>query len=440
MIRLLQKMSERFALRIPWGLAAVAAALAAVLCLALVAARARGEIESELSALEVDVVGAQAQLAEADRLREQKQRAVAALAELAGGESDGRGAGSRWAEALAAAQPLPAEKVALQSVEGASQTIRIGAVAAGYDEAVEYAARVAADKTFANLFIQSMEWSTWDEPLWWVSAVEVDKAAETPVEQLLPVLVTPQSGAAPNPSPTITRATTPTRTPTPRRSPTPTRTPTPERTPTATRTATATRTPTPTRTATPTLTPTATATTTPAPSNVALGKVAAASATAPGTTAANAVDGDAATVWRAEAPVPPSVYLDVKLGGVYTIVGLELLIDQPVAGVTVHTVATASQDGVFADKLVFNQYTRDGQLLAHTFDQPIRGVMVVRVTTTSSPALAGWREVRFFGLPEGSTFEERRRTSGLSLPLLMATPAHEQGVPVIVFKIVADLR
>lgn len=184
----------------------------------------------------------------------------------------------------------------------------------------------------------------------------------------------------------------------------------------------------------------------PQPYNVAAGKPAAASSTAAGSSASQAVDGDTATFWRAQTSSPPSVDFEVKLGGPHTVMAVELVVAQAIEGPTTHVVSVALPGGSYSDRITFHGVTRDGETIAQSMPSPARGVDSVRIRTTSSPSAIGWREVRIIGLPEASAVAvplravaQRPRGAGLTAPVLgLGSGKGDQ--EVIAFTVVADLR
>ena len=106
----------------------------------------------------------------------------------------------------------------------------------------------------------------------------------------------------------------------------------------------------------------------------------------------NAFDRQATSSWSAgERPLPG--WIEVDLGAPRTIEGVRLLTSQDVAGPTVHRVSGRTADGTEVILAEFQGTTADDQWLEQTLAKPQADIRYVRVTTSTSPSLAGWREI-----------------------------------------------
>ena len=106
-----------------------------------------------------------------------------------------------------------------------------------------------------------------------------------------------------------------------------------------------------------------------------------------------AVDGDPDTYWGAGAFAPQWIQID--LGGPYTITALRLLTGQSPAGETVHRIRVKGADAEDAFQVVhtFKGVTLDAQWLTVTFPEPLEAIRYVRVETIRSPSWVAWKEV-----------------------------------------------
>jgi hypothetical protein len=135
-----------------------------------------------------------------------------------------------------------------------------------------------------------------------------------------------------------------------------------------------------------------------AAANVALGQPATASGSLSGSGPANAVDGDADTLWNAGAGPPASITID--LGAVVQIAEFRLLVGQDPAGGTVHVISgRATANGRAVTLGTLDGLTRDNTVLVMTVDPSAPAIRYLTVATTSSPSWVAWREIEVIAAP-----------------------------------------
>jgi hypothetical protein len=127
-----------------------------------------------------------------------------------------------------------------------------------------------------------------------------------------------------------------------------------------------------------------------APSDLAHGRPATASASLPAEPAANAVDGSTETIWGAGAHPPQ--WIEIKLEAVSTVAGVRLLTSQFPAGPTRHRVYGRVVGGSLVLLGELAGQTGDQEWL--TLDGTWEGLEAVRVETIESPSWVGWREIQ----------------------------------------------
>jgi hypothetical protein len=130
--------------------------------------------------------------------------------------------------------------------------------------------------------------------------------------------------------------------------------------------------------------------------NVALGKRVTASRALKEQPATNAVDGTDAH-WGAGAFPPQWVQID--LGGTYTITELRLMVSQYPPGNTLHQVYVGDETGSLRLVHTFEGYTKDNQVLVFAPDKPLENVQFIRIVTTDSPSWVSWKEVEAISSP-----------------------------------------
>ena len=124
--------------------------------------------------------------------------------------------------------------------------------------------------------------------------------------------------------------------------------------------------------------------------NLALGKPVQASAARADFPAEAAVDGIALR-WNSGQDAPQWIELD--LGGAYTIGSVRLTVDQWPDGETTHEIWAAGERGELRRLATLQGWTSDGQVLEWAPDQPLSAVRRLRIITTTSPSWVGWEEI-----------------------------------------------
>ncbi len=125
--------------------------------------------------------------------------------------------------------------------------------------------------------------------------------------------------------------------------------------------------------------------------NLAQGKTVLVSAALPDQTAQMAVDGDPNTQWSAGAF--PTQWIEIDLGGLYTIGEIRLTVGQWPAGQTVHQLwAGASLDAI-QQVYEFKGKEYDFDVLNFVPAIPLNNIRYVRIVTSESPSWVSWREI-----------------------------------------------
>ena len=130
-------------------------------------------------------------------------------------------------------------------------------------------------------------------------------------------------------------------------------------------------------------------------SNLAFGAAVTASSQLAGEEAALVVDEDPTTQWGAGAF--PVQWLEVDLGAEHTVTAIRLLVAQFPEGTTIHRVLVGAAPGALSEVHRFEGTTAADDLLEFLPDEPLTGVRIVRIETTSSPSWVAWREVEVLG-------------------------------------------
>lgn len=129
--------------------------------------------------------------------------------------------------------------------------------------------------------------------------------------------------------------------------------------------------------------------------NLALGASARASLALPDQPAANAVDGDEASIWSAGAG--PVQWIEIDLGATHSIRAIRLLVAQYPEGETTHRVSVAGPDRVFSLAVEFSSQTGDSTWLEFTPTSALTGIQYLRIETTRSPSWVAWKEIEVLG-------------------------------------------
>jgi hypothetical protein len=108
---------------------------------------------------------------------------------------------------------------------------------------------------------------------------------------------------------------------------------------------------------------------------------------------AYAFDQQADTAWMAglEAPLPQ--WIEVDFGRDVSVSGVRLQVFQEAAGASSHVVTVQSCDGKALELTTFAAPMADRQWLEYAVTSPLAGIRLVRITTTASPGMVGWREI-----------------------------------------------
>ena len=145
----------------------------------------------------------------------------------------------------------------------------------------------------------------------------------------------------------------------------------------------------------PTVRPTAAAPTAAPVENVALGKLAMASAALPDGPPTMAVDGDIETTWVAGGH--PTQWIEIDLGAAFDIDQLRLTIAQTPDGKTVHRVWGGAAQGEIRLLHEFSAETTEGQVLEANPAPAWSAIRYLKIETTESPSWVAWREIEAFG-------------------------------------------
>jgi hypothetical protein len=131
--------------------------------------------------------------------------------------------------------------------------------------------------------------------------------------------------------------------------------------------------------------------------NLAYQKTARASSVYGGQSGALAVDGDPGTAWNSGGG--PLQWIQIDLGATVDIAEIRLTVSQFPDGNTIHVVY--GSQGVsperFVELHIFSGPTADSDVLVFHPDEPIHGVRLLRIETTTSPSWVGWREIEVIG-------------------------------------------
>ncbi len=131
--------------------------------------------------------------------------------------------------------------------------------------------------------------------------------------------------------------------------------------------------------------------------NLAFQKTARASSVFQGQSGAFAVDGDPGTAWNSGGD--PLQWIQIDLGEAAEIAEIRLTVSQSPEGPTIHVLY--GSEGIsperFVELHIFSGATADSDVLVFHPDEPIRGVRLLRIETTTSPSWVGWREIQVIG-------------------------------------------
>ncbi len=108
-----------------------------------------------------------------------------------------------------------------------------------------------------------------------------------------------------------------------------------------------------------------------------------------------AVNGLAGDWWRAGAPPPQ--WIEIDLGAPRAVAAVRLDVSQSPAGETVHRVLGRGEAGDYQLLHEFRGVTEDQQWLEFAPEQPWQGIRYIRLETVSSPSWVGWREIEVLG-------------------------------------------
>jgi hypothetical protein len=125
--------------------------------------------------------------------------------------------------------------------------------------------------------------------------------------------------------------------------------------------------------------------------NIALGKQVRVSNQLSDLTGAFAVDGDFGTLWNSGGG--PKQWIEIDLGGSYSISEIRLTIGQYPEGKTIHQVFGKGVSGQYTLLTTFEGNTNEGQTLSFIPPEPILNIHFIRVETIESPSWVAWREI-----------------------------------------------
>ncbi len=125
--------------------------------------------------------------------------------------------------------------------------------------------------------------------------------------------------------------------------------------------------------------------------NRAFGGSGSASQVAPGSSVGDALDGDVATWWASGEPPPQ--WIEVDLGGEFTIATIRMITSQSPAGPTTHRLLVGPDRSSLRLVEVFSGNTADLEELTWSPEESAPGVRFIRVETTVSPSWVSWREI-----------------------------------------------
>ena len=116
-----------------------------------------------------------------------------------------------------------------------------------------------------------------------------------------------------------------------------------------------------------------------------------ASASLPGSPAANAIDGDPETIWSAGAHAEQWIQID--LGESTTVTSIRLHISQFPAGETIHQIWVGEDPNQPSLAHELRGFTTDPDILEFAPATPLASIRFVRIITTQSPSWVAWREI-----------------------------------------------
>jgi hypothetical protein len=125
--------------------------------------------------------------------------------------------------------------------------------------------------------------------------------------------------------------------------------------------------------------------------NLALGKTVSVSAALPDQSAQMAVDGDSNTQWSAGAF--PSQWIEIDLGGLYSVGEIRLTVGMWPAGEILHQLWVGTTRDSMHLVTEFNSREYDFDVLNYFPSMPLQNVRYVRVDTIESPSWVSWREI-----------------------------------------------
>ncbi len=125
--------------------------------------------------------------------------------------------------------------------------------------------------------------------------------------------------------------------------------------------------------------------------NIALGKSVRFSSQTGGLTGELAVDGDFGTLWNSGGG--PKQWIEINLGGSFTILEIRLSISQYPEGQTIHQVLGKGSSGEYSLLAEFKGNTKDGQTLIFSPSEPVGDIQFIRIETIESPSWVSWREI-----------------------------------------------
>ena len=124
--------------------------------------------------------------------------------------------------------------------------------------------------------------------------------------------------------------------------------------------------------------------------NIALGKVTNASANS--ALSGQAVDGNLATLWNAGAL--PTQWIEIDLGGLYTVDEIRAYVAQSPDGNTTHEIWVADSSKVYRMVETISGNTVNGQILNRVYSPGLTSVQWIKIITTASPSWVAWWEIQ----------------------------------------------
>ncbi|MBM3120973.1 MAG: discoidin domain-containing protein [Chloroflexi bacterium] len=106
-----------------------------------------------------------------------------------------------------------------------------------------------------------------------------------------------------------------------------------------------------------------------------------------------AVDGDPGTSWNSGGF--PLQWIQIDLGADYDLAEIRLTTAQTPGGNTIHVVygLGSGTGGKLKQLHIFSGATDDSDVLAFAPAEPLRGIRILRIETTTTPSWVGWREI-----------------------------------------------